>query len=91
MAFGFNSSPNPGASDRSIRPLTGKGSFKNRSPNEGAIDSPSAEFAYMLDYVLSSNQTSMGARCGMMRLTMYSQKSEFGKVMIAWKEYGPEP
>jgi hypothetical protein len=22
---------------------------------------------------------------------MYSQKSEFGKVMIAWKEYGPEP
>ena len=24
-------------------------------------------------------------------LTMYSQKSEFGKVMIAWKEYGPDP
>ena len=27
----------------------------------------------------------------MSRLTMYSQKSEFGKVMIAWKEYGPDP
>ena len=24
-------------------------------------------------------------------LTMYSQKSELGKVMIAWKEYGPDP
>jgi hypothetical protein len=24
-------------------------------------------------------------------LTMYSQKSELGKDMIAWKEYGPEP
>lgn len=22
---------------------------------------------------------------------MYSQKSELGKDMIAWKEYGPEP
>jgi hypothetical protein len=22
---------------------------------------------------------------------MYSQKSEFGKVMIAWNEYGPDP
>jgi hypothetical protein len=28
---------------------------------------------------------------GRIRLTMYSQKSEFGKVMIAWKEYGPDP
>jgi hypothetical protein len=22
---------------------------------------------------------------------MYSQKSEFGKVIIAWNEYGPDP
>jgi hypothetical protein len=45
LALGFNSNPNPGSSLKSILPFTGSGSFKNRSPKEGAIDSPSAEFA----------------------------------------------
>jgi hypothetical protein len=47
------------------------------------MDSPSGEFAY-----LSAPDWREGVISG---LTMYSQKSEFGKVMIAWNEYGPDP
>jgi hypothetical protein len=69
--------------------LVGSGSFRKSSPNEGWIDSPSGEFAYLLahhprEVLRSRNEEER-------ELTMYSQKSEFGKVMIAWNEYGPDP
>jgi hypothetical protein len=32
---------------RSILPLVGSGSFRKSSPNEGWMDSPSGEFAYL--------------------------------------------
>ena len=44
-AAGLSSSPNPGSSFRSTRPLVGNTSFKKRFPKEGAIVSPSGELA----------------------------------------------
>jgi len=76
---------------RSILPLVGSGSFRKSSPNEGWIDSPSGEFAYLSapDRGVFDEGEEQGP--GGRGLTMYSQKSEFGKVMIAWNEYGPDP
>lgn len=56
------------------------------------MDSPSGEFAYLS--VPDRGVVDEGGYCEGERrdgLTMYSQKSEFGKVMIAWNEYGPDP
>ena len=80
---------------RSILPFVGSGSFRKSSPNEGWIDSPSGEFAYLSapnrGVFDEGEEQGEGEGAGGRGLTMYSQKSEFGKVMIAWKEYGPEP
>jgi hypothetical protein len=74
---------------RSILPFVGSGSFRKSSPNEGWMDSPSGEFAYLS---ASDRREVLSSRNEEEReLTMYSQKSELGKVMIAWNEYGPDP
>jgi hypothetical protein len=59
------------------------------------MDSPSGEFAYLSapdrGAFDEGEEQGEGEAGGGRGLTMYSQKSEFGKVMIAWKEYGPDP
>ena len=98
MASGFKIRPNPGSSVRSILPFVGSGSFRKSSPNEGWMDSPSGEFAYPSApdrregfHIGKRSKGTISRNEGKGGLTMYSQKSEFGKVMIAWNEYGPDP
>lgn len=49
MQAGLSSSPKPGASETSIEPPCGTGSFRKRLPKTGAIDLPSAELAMSVE------------------------------------------
>lgn len=60
--------------------------MRNKLPKEGSMDFPSGELACVGKLSATGN-----GDYRRVRHTMYSQKSELGKDMIAWKEYGPEP